>query len=90
MNGEKPMTCDDAVRHLAVFLDGELHGAPHDALEHHLEICRSCFSRAEFERRLKAEVGRLRRDDVPASFQDRIRHLLDSFVPTTARPSDNS
>jgi anti-sigma factor (TIGR02949 family) len=89
MNGETPMTCDEALRHLAVFLDGELHGTPHDALEHHLAVCRGCFSRAEFERRLKAEVGRLRRDEVPATFQDRVRRLLDSFVPT-AGPSDNS
>jgi anti-sigma factor (TIGR02949 family) len=83
------MTCEEALRHLAVFLDGELHGALRDSLEHHLEVCRGCFSRAEFERRLKAEVARLGRDEVPQTFQDRVRQLLESFVPATARPSDN-
>ena len=89
MDSEPHMTCDEALGHLASFLDGELHGAPHEALERHLEICRGCFSRAEFERRLKAEIGRLRRDEVPGTFQDRVRRLLRSFATTATEPSDN-
>lgn len=80
MRDENRMSCDEALRALAAFLDGELHGGPQEAVERHLEVCRSCFSRAEFERRLKAEVRRLRREEVPAGFEDRVRRLLNSFA----------
>ena len=89
MSDQMPMTCDEAMRLLAALLDGELQGEQHEAVQRHLERCRSCFSRAEFERRLKAEVGRLRQEDVPPSFEERIRRLLDSFAPSSAAdPAD--
>jgi anti-sigma factor (TIGR02949 family) len=81
MSDTTPVTCEDALRLLALFLDGELHTDAHERIEHHLEVCRSCFSRAEFERRLKVEVGRLRRDDVPAAFEQRVRRLIGAFGP---------
>jgi anti-sigma factor (TIGR02949 family) len=79
MSDEKPITCDDALRLLASFLDGELQVSTRDRVEHHLEICRACFSRAEFERRLKAELARLGREEISPGFQQRIRQLLGSF-----------
>ena len=75
-----PMTCEEALRLLAGFLDGELAAGPHTAVEQHLEICRGCYSRAEFERRLKAEIGRVRREEVSSSFQSRVRGIFDSFT----------
>lgn len=84
MSDDTPVTCEDALRFLAGFLDGELHTDAHERIERHLEVCRSCFSRAEFERRLKDEVGRLRRDDVSAAFEQRIRRLIGAFGPPSA------
>jgi anti-sigma factor (TIGR02949 family) len=89
MSDEELMSCEEAVRLLAEFLDGELHGGPHDAVERHLAACRGCASRAEFEQRLKVEIGRLRHAEVSASFDDRVRHLLDSFSPSAPEPSDS-
>lgn len=79
MSDEMPITCDEALRLLASFLDGELQVVTRDRVEHHLEICRACFSRAEFERRLKAELGRLGREEISPGFQQRIQQLLGSF-----------
>jgi Putative zinc-finger len=90
MSGETPMTCDEALRLLAVFLDGELHGGSHAAVEHHLEICRSCYSRLQFERRLKAEIGRLRQEEISPGFQARVRSMLDSFAAPAAERVDGS
>jgi anti-sigma factor (TIGR02949 family) len=90
MSDPMAMTCDEALRLLAAFLDDELHGGAHEAVERHLEFCRSCFSRAEFERRLKVEVARLRREEVPPGFQERIRRLVGSFAPSSAaEPADD-
>ena len=74
------ITCEEALRLLAVFLDGELPDGSHTAVEQHLEVCRGCYTRAEFERRLKAEIGRVRREDVSSDFQARVRGILDSFT----------
>jgi anti-sigma factor (TIGR02949 family) len=74
-----PITCEEALRQLAAFLDDELHEAAREGIERHLEACRSCFSRAEFERRLKSELGRVGQDEVPPGFEARVRRLLESF-----------
>ena len=78
MSHPTPITCDEALRMLAEFLDRELHFPEHEQLERHLELCRGCFSRAEFERRLKGEISRLGREDVSPEFDRRIRRLLSS------------
>ncbi len=81
--------CEEALRLMAVYLDGELHGTKHEGVERHLKACRSCYSRVEFERRLKAELGRLGREDVHPAFEQRIRQLITSFTSSPAeQPSD--
>jgi anti-sigma factor (TIGR02949 family) len=70
------MRCEDALRLLAQYLDRELGEAEHNEVERHLQTCKSCFSRAEFERRLKGELAALGATDVPASLERRIRDML--------------
>ena len=77
--------CEDALRVLAAHLDGELDGARERELERHLETCRSCYSRAEFERRLKARVADLGHEPVSDALSRRIRTLIGDFAaPGTA------
>lgn len=91
MSDQKPINCDEALRMLAAFLDHELHFGEHEDVERHLEMCRSCFSRAEFERRLKGEVARLGREEVRPGFEERVRRLFDSFATSSAgKPGDGS
>jgi anti-sigma factor RsiW len=88
MNGETISNCEEALRLLAAYLDGELDAAEHESVEHHLRLCRSCCSRAEFERHLKAQLGRLRQAGVDPSFEQRIRGLISQFtsLPAPERP----
>jgi anti-sigma factor RsiW len=74
------MTCEDALRLLATYLDGELAGAHRDDVDGHLARCRSCFSRAEFERRLKAQLSALRTEPVRPLLEDRIRDVIARFA----------
>lgn len=74
------MTCEEAMRYLAEYLDNELAAGAQESIQQHLELCRSCYSRAEFERRLKLELRKLGMDDVPLGFEQRIRRLLQSFT----------
>jgi anti-sigma factor (TIGR02949 family) len=89
MSDPKPINCDEALRMLAAYLDHELYFGEHEDVERHLEICRSCFSRAAFERRLKGEVARLGREEVRPGFEERVRRMLNSFATSSAGESDD-
>lgn len=79
MNEARVIDCEEALRRLAEYLDAELHGESQREMEQHLERCRSCFSRVEFEKRLKACTAALRREPVPPELERRIRALVDTF-----------
>lgn len=79
MTEDERVRCEEALRLLAAYLDGELADAEDAALERHLETCRSCWSRAEFERQLRSRLGELRRGGVRPAFEQRIRELIRRF-----------
>ena len=87
MNREQDMTCEQALALLARYLDGELVEGTGQNVERHLDRCRSCFSRAEFERRLRERVASVARQEVGAEFAERIRDLLARFT-VPPRPAD--
>lgn len=72
--------CEEALKVLAEYLDRELDERRDAQLHIHLESCRSCYSRAEFEGRLKAQIRALGTDDVPDEVATRIQDLLSSFA----------
>ena len=72
--------CEDALRVLAEHLDRELDQHLDRQLLEHLDSCRSCYSRSEFDRRLKAQVKDLGREPVPATVVDRVHQLLRDFA----------
>ena len=73
------MNCEDALRLLAEYLDGELHDGSEADVHKHIEQCRSCFSRAEFEKRLKAQLAGLAEHPANPILEQRIRNLMNSF-----------
>ena len=89
MSEAKIITCEEALRLLAEYLDGELGGAHRHDVEKHLARCRSCFSRAEFETRLKAQLSQLKQLPVQPKFEERIRALISRFaiVPGVPPPA---
>jgi anti-sigma factor (TIGR02949 family) len=73
------MTCEEVLARVLDFIDGESPPGEHTKLEDHLESCRSCFSRAEFERRLKGRLTGLAHEESPPDLQHRILRLLKNF-----------
>jgi len=71
--------CEEALRRLADYLNRELEPREQEAVEQHVNLCRSCFSRAEFERFLKERLTDLGREQTPAHLQSRIRKLLGGY-----------
>lgn len=79
MSTPPTLDCETVIRLMFAYLDGELHEADHRHVAEHLEQCRSCFSRAEFERRLRAHLTELGREPVPIVFEERVRSLIGEF-----------
>jgi anti-sigma factor RsiW len=74
----EPLNCEEALRLLATYLDEELEPGSTREVTQHLDTCRSCYSRAEFERRLKGQLAELRQGPVDNGFEQRIRALIRS------------
>lgn len=79
MKKVKTIGCQEALQHLLTYLDQELGEVKHREVDHHLEICRTCFSRAEFEKSLKTRLREAGRRTVRASFEKRIKTILGRF-----------
>lgn len=73
------ISCEEVIERLFTYLDGELDDVSQATIERHLEHCRDCFTRAEFERRLRARVADSVSTPAPEELRQRVRALLDSF-----------
>ena len=73
------VTCEEVLKHLIAYLDRETDAHTAAEIERHLEQCRSCFSRAEFERRLKSQMRAAGSRSAPQRLRARIRKLVDEF-----------
>jgi mycothiol system anti-sigma-R factor len=80
MDEPRTIDCEEALRRLFDYVDAELAEGHRREVDHHIERCRSCFSRVEFERRLKAHVAQLGNEPVAPALENRIRKVLDEFA----------
>lgn len=76
---ESHLSCEEAISRLFDYLDSELDADTQRRMERHLETCRGCFSRAEFERRLRQRVVETGEAKAPDSLRRRVRALMDRF-----------
>lgn len=75
----RPLTCEEVIERLFDYLDRELDGQQAADIERHLHRCRDCFTRAEFEKRLRARVEATGTAAAPPRLRRRIRDLIDRF-----------
>jgi mycothiol system anti-sigma-R factor len=74
------MNCQQVLQRLWQYLDGELDGEDSGEVARHLEECRRCFSRAQFERHLQAMVRRsCESEEIPRDLKGRVDKLLRLF-----------
>jgi anti-sigma factor (TIGR02949 family) len=76
---EPGLNCEEVLEHLMAYLDHEIDSDAAARIEHHLEACRGCFSRAEFERHLKEHVHAVGSQTAPESLRARIKQICDKF-----------
>jgi mycothiol system anti-sigma-R factor len=75
--------CEETLREIQRFLDGELDADLQVEIETHLSGCNPCMQRTEFRRHLKIMISsKCGGDEVPAALQDRIANLIDRAAPS--------
>lgn len=73
---KRDIDCEQALRKVFEYVDHELGEADHEAMHRHLETCKSCYSRMDFERRLKEKLNTLREQNASQRMSARINALL--------------
>jgi len=73
------MSCEDVLRQLYAYLDGEVDNLTEAEIEHHLHHCRECFSRMDFEKKLKQKVKESASLQTPVEVRSRLNKLMSKF-----------
>lgn len=79
MSKTKEINCTEALKQVFDFLDQSLGEHKHEEMEHHISRCRSCFSRVEFEKKLKERLNDSGKQEAPESLHNKINGLLDKY-----------
>ncbi len=71
--GQREITCLEAFRSLYPFLDGEFGSERNREIQRHLDRCRACCTKFEFEKALKSLIQEKAREaEVPLHLRQRI------------------
>jgi mycothiol system anti-sigma-R factor len=77
-----PIDCQEVLRRLELYLDGELEGGVCLEIEEHLVSCGPCTGHSDFQRKLK-EILRAKCGchEVPSHVMERVRVVLEREAP---------
>jgi mycothiol system anti-sigma-R factor len=73
------VSCEQVLQGIWDYLDGETDGLRQSDIKQHLDLCRSCFSRIEFERALRQHIRQVTNCSCPEGLKDRIRKIVELF-----------
>jgi mycothiol system anti-sigma-R factor len=74
--------CNDTLRELYSFLDGELTDEAREYIRHHLDDCSPCLAAFDFQAELRQVVRNRCCDQVPSSLRDRIAEAIEAEGPS--------
>jgi anti-sigma factor (TIGR02949 family) len=73
------MSCEDVLAKLYDYLDKEVDSGLEADIDEHIHSCRECFSRAEFERKLRKRVVTSVEVKPPDGVRSRLENLIKKF-----------
>lgn len=77
--------CEQTLRELYTYLDGELSVASKQVIQAHLDGCPDCLEAFEFHYELRTAIARKCRDEMPPGLADRIMACFgDDVLPPTS------
>ncbi len=68
--------CNETLREIYEYLDGELTNDEKAKLRRHLEECQPCFEAFDFEAELREVIRKRCTESVPESLRDKVRLAL--------------
>lgn len=74
-----PIRCEEVVTHLLEYLDGETAADRRGRIGRHLDECRDCCSRLDFEKALRKKVAELGDEKASPSLRRRLKAVIDDF-----------
>lgn len=79
--------CEETLRELDRFLDGELSDHAKSHIHHHLEGCVDCFQAFDFHAELKIVIARkCNSDEMPPGLMDRIQQCFQTVASEFDEP----
>lgn len=78
-NSIQNISCEEAIQRIFPYIDDYLKGKSRSELEHHMNTCRHCFDRVEFEKLLKSRLRNLNVEKKSDLLQKKIEELVDRF-----------
>ena len=79
MSKDTKISCEEALERLFDYLDRNLDDGHRHEMETHLSVCRSCYSRVEFERHLQRNLRETGEQAAPRSLHERVAGLMKRF-----------
>lgn len=73
------LDCQDVIDNLFDYLDQEMTVEVQTSLKAHLDLCRNCFDRVQFEEVLRIKMRQKTSHCCPEKLKKRIQSLLDQF-----------
>jgi len=73
------MNCKESLQKIYEFMDGQLEKTPFSNIEKHLDNCRGCWDRFEFEKRLKEMLQKSCKMTCSDKLRARIQSLLEKY-----------
>jgi mycothiol system anti-sigma-R factor len=78
--------CEQTLREMETFLDGELTEGASTSLRAHIEGCTDCLQAFDFHAELKAVIAaKCRQDEMPAGLLSRIEECLQADIDGDGR-----
>lgn len=86
--------CNETLRELYLFLDGELTDSDREHIRQHLDDCSPCLAAFDFEAELRLVIRNRCVDQVPDSLRERIARAIEQSPgasdPQPSGPADAS
>ncbi len=79
---EHGVNCEETLKEIERFLDGELDQGAQGQISHHVSDCHPCMQRVEFRRSLKLMIStKCGTESVPDELGQKIRALIHELDP---------
>lgn len=77
MDEVEMIPCEEALRLVHDFIDGELEGVPHDQVRRHFEACQRCYPHLKLESAYREAVRRAAEGEkAPSELKSRVAAML--------------